>query len=134
MQIDILLRELTFKAVRSSGPGGQHVNKTSSKVEVSFAIQSSEALTHSEKIRLMTKLVSRVSLEGILMLSCGETRSQHRNKTIVIERLIALLTENLKVSKVRKKTKPSRSAVERRLKTKKGRALKKANRKPPTIE
>ena len=134
MELDILFREIRFKAVRSSGPGGQHVNKTSSKVEVSFDIQSSDALTNSEKIRLLKKLVSRVSSEGTLMLSCGETRSQHRNKTIVIERLVALLEENLKVSKIRKKTKPSKSAIERRLKTKKGRALKKTNRKPPTID
>ena len=134
MQLDILFREIRFKAVRSSGPGGQHVNKTSSKVEVSFAIQSSDALTNTEKIRLMKKLASRVSLEGTLILSCGETRSQHRNKTIVIERLVTLLEENLKVSKIRKKTKPSKSAIERRLKTKKGRALKKTNRKPPTID
>jgi ribosome-associated protein len=125
MQLDILFREFRFKAVRSSGPGGQHVNKTSSKVEVSLAIQSSDALTDSEKNRLMEKLASRVSSEGILMLSCGETRSQHRNKAIVIERLVALLEENLKVSKIRKKTKPSKSAIERRLKTKKGSALKK---------
>ena len=134
MQLDILLREIRLKGVRSSGPGGQHVNKTSSKVEVSFAIQSSDALTNSEKIRLMKKLASRVSLEGTLILSCGETRSQHRNKTLVIDRLVALLEENLKVSKIRKKTKPSKSSIERRLKTKKGKALKKTNRKPPTID
>ena len=84
MQLDIFFREIRFKAVRSSGPGGQHVNKTSSKVEASFAIHSSDALTDSEKNRLMKKLASRISSEGILMLSCGETRSQHRNKTIVI--------------------------------------------------
>jgi ribosome-associated protein len=134
MQLDIVFREIRFKAVRSSGPGGQHVNKTSSKVEVSFPILSSDALSNEEKDRLIKKLASRVSLDGTLILSCGETRSQHRNKTIVIERLVALLIENLKVSKIRKKTKPSKSAIERRLKTKKGRALKKTNRRPPTID
>jgi ribosome-associated protein len=134
MKLDVLFRELNFKAVRSSGPGGQHVNKTSSKVEVSFAIESSDALTDSEKSRLMRKLKSRVSSEGVLMLSCGETRSQHRNKSIVIERLVALLEENLKVSKIRKATKPSRNAIERRLKTKKNQTLKKTNRKPPTVD
>ena len=133
MQLDVLLREIRFKAVRSSGPGGQHVNKTSSKVEVSFVLYSSDALTNTEKVRLMKKLASRVSSEGTLMLSCGETRSQHRNKTIVIKRLVALLEENLKVSKIRKKTKPSKGAIEGRLKIKKGQALKKANRKPPTL-
>ena len=134
MQLEILFREIKFKAVRSSGPGGQHVNKTSSKVEVSFAIQTSDALSDSEKSRLLKRLTSRISSEGILILSCGETRSQHRNKTIVLNRLVALLEENLKVSKIRKKTKPSKSAIERRLKTKKGQALKKTNRKPPTID
>jgi ribosome-associated protein len=134
MRLDILLKEFRFKAVRSSGPGGQHVNKTSSKVEVSFAIQSSDGLTNSEKVRLMKKLASKISSEGIVMLSCGETRSQHRNKTIVIDRLVALLEENLKVSKIRKKTKPSKNSIERRLKIKKGRALKKTNRKPPSID
>jgi len=134
MQLDILFKEIKFKAVRSSGPGGQHVNKTSSKVEVSFAIQSSDALSNSEKNRLIKKLASRVSSDGTLMLSCGETRSQHRNKTIVIERLVALLEENLKVAKIRKRTKPSKGAIERRLKTKKGRAIKKKNRKPPTLD
>jgi ribosome-associated protein len=82
----------------------------------------------------MKKLASRVSSEGTLMLSCGETRSQHRNKTIVIKRLVALLEENLKVSKIRKKTKPSKGAIEGRLKIKKGQALKKVNRKPPTLD
>ena len=70
-------------------------------MEVSFVLYSSDALTNTEKVRLMKKLASRVSSEGTLMLSCGETRSQHRNKTIVIKRLVALLEENLKVSKIR---------------------------------
>ena len=134
MRRAILLKEVTFKAVRSSGPGGQHVNKTSSKVELSFAINSSQALSDSEKQKLIKKLASRVSLVGILMLSCSETRSQHRNKSIVVDRFIALIEDNLKASKVRKKTKPSKSAMERRLKTKKGQAKKKSNRKPPTID
>jgi ribosome-associated protein len=68
------------------------------------------------------------------MLQCGETRSQHRNKAIVIERLVELLQKNLKVAKPRKKTKPSKGAIERRLKSKKENAFKKSNRKPPKIE
>jgi ribosome-associated protein len=134
MQLDILFRELKFKAVRSSGPGGQHVNKTSSKVEVSFTIPTSEALSDIEKSRLIRKLASRISSEGTIILSCGETRSQYRNKSLVLKRLVALLEENLKVAKKRTKTKPSRNAIERRLKAKKGQALKKTNRKPPSID
>ncbi|WP_347373360.1 alternative ribosome rescue aminoacyl-tRNA hydrolase ArfB [Aequorivita sp. Q41] len=134
MNTAILISELTFKAIRSSGPGGQHVNKTASKVEVAFHLESSDALSENEKERLLHKLSNKISSEGILVLQCGETRSQHRNKTIVIERLIALLHQNLKVVKPRKKTKPSKGAIERRLKSKKEHAFKKSNRKPPKIE
>lgn len=134
MNTDLLLTELTFKALRSSGPGGQHVNKTASKVEVSFDLENSQALSELEKDRLRRKLSTKISSEGIISVQSGETRSQHRNKTIVIERLIGLLNENLKVAKPRKKTKPSKGAVERRLKSKKQQALKKSNRKPPPME
>ncbi len=134
MNSEILIPELNFKAIRSSGPGGQHVNKTASKVEVAFDIENSQALSETEKERLKVKLASRISSEGIIMLKCGETRSQHRNKTIVIERLLALLQQNLKVAKPRKKTKPSKGAIERRLKSKKQNAFKKNNRLPPKIE
>ncbi|SDX22549.1 alternative ribosome rescue aminoacyl-tRNA hydrolase ArfB [Aequorivita viscosa] len=134
MDVEILLTELNFKGIRSSGPGGQHVNKTASKVEVAFDLESSRALSDIEKDRLRDKLSSKLSADGILTLQCGETRSQHRNKAIVIERLVSLLQENLKVAKKRKKTKPSKNAIERRLKSKKERAFKKSNRKPPRIE
>lgn len=131
MNTEILIPELNFKALRSSGPGGQHVNKTASKVAVSFNLDASQALSEREKERLRHKLSTKISSEGIITLQCSETRSQHRNKAIVIERLIQLLQQNLKVAKRRKKTKPSRGAIERRLKSKKENAMKKANRKPP---
>lgn len=134
MQLQVLLSELKFKAVRSSGPGGQHVNKTSSKVEVTFNVIDSEALSEKQKERIKEKLKTRITQEGNLILSSSATRSQHKNKTKVIERLIKLLEESLKVSKPRKKTKPSKGAIEKRLKSKKQNALKKANRKPPKTE
>ncbi|MBK5212622.1 MAG: aminoacyl-tRNA hydrolase [Flavobacteriaceae bacterium] len=134
MNTEILISELTFKAIRSSGPGGQHVNKTASKVEVSFNLEDSEAISETEKERLRAKLSTKISSEGIISLQCGETRSQHRNKAIVIERLVELLQKNLKVAKPRKKTKPLKGAIERRLKSKKEHALKKSNRKPPDLE
>lgn len=134
MDIETLLTELNFKGIRSSGPGGQHVNKTASKVEVSFDLDTSKAFSEIEKERLRSKLASRISSEGTIILQCGETRSQHRNKAIVIERLVDLLQSNLKVAKKRKKTKPSKNAIERRLKSKKEQALKKSNRKPPKID
>ncbi len=134
MNTEILISELTFKAIRSSGPGGQHVNKTASKVEVSFNLEVSKAISESEKERLRAKLSAKISSEGIISLQCGETRSQHRNKAIVIERLVELLQKNLKVAKPRRKTKPSKGAIERRLKSKKEHALKKSNRKSPNLE
>lgn len=134
MDSDQILKELQFKAVRSSGPGGQHVNKTASKIELSFNIQDSEGLRPEEKNRLEKKLAPRISSDGILILQCDETRSQHRNKKLVVERLLELLLENLKVPKARKKTKPSKSVIEKRLKAKQNNALKKASRRPPKID
>jgi len=134
MNINVVLSELKFKAVRSSGPGGQHVNKTATKIELSLAIKDSLAFSENEKETLLKKLKSKISTEGVLQLSCGETRSQHRNKAIVIDRLIELLAEKLKKRKPRKKTKPSKRAIEKRLTTKKNKAVKKLNRKPPKID
>ncbi|WGF93255.1 alternative ribosome rescue aminoacyl-tRNA hydrolase ArfB [Aequorivita marisscotiae] len=134
MNVEILISELNFKGIRSSGPGGQHVNKTASKVVLSFNLENSQALSEGEKARLRNKLATKISSDGTLTLECGETRSQHRNKSIVIERLLALLQQNLKVAKKRKKTKPSKGAIERRLKSKKQHALKKSNRRPPKID
>ncbi len=131
MNIEKLIGELTFKAVRSSGPGGQHVNKTSSKVEIGFNIENSEAFSETEKERLCEKLVTKITSEKTLTISCSETRSQHRNKALGIEKLVELLQQNLKVAKPRKKTKPSKSVIERRLASKKTTALKKTNRRPP---
>jgi len=134
MQTEIILKELQFKAVRSSGPGGQHVNKTASKVEVYFNLLASEGLTAGEKKLLKVRLATRINSEGVLSLQNSESRSQHRNKKLSVERLIALLEKNLQVAKPRRKTKPSKGAVEKRLQSKKKTALKKTNRKPPGLE
>ncbi len=126
-----ILKELRFKAIRSSGAGGQHVNKVSSKVELSFVAQLSEGLTHTEKERLLLKLGNRLNKEGGFILQCDEARSQHKNKQIVIKRFFDLLKKALEVPKTRKRTKPSKSSVEKRLKSKKIDSSKKANRKKP---
>lgn len=134
MTPETLFNELTFKASRSSGAGGQHVNKVASKIELSFDMPNSQGLTEEEKERLQQKISSRLTKEGILLLSCSESRSQHKNKAIVIERFLELIKENLKVKKPRKKSKPSKGAIEKRLKSKKEKAFKKAHRKPPKID
>ncbi|HZW77287.1 MAG TPA: alternative ribosome rescue aminoacyl-tRNA hydrolase ArfB [Flavobacteriaceae bacterium] len=131
MKVDILLKELNLKAVRSGGAGGQHVNKTSSKVEVAFSIPNSAALSEDEKQRLLKKQDSRISKEGVIVMQSDETRSQHKNKSLVIERLLKWLEENLKEKKLRKKTKLSKAVIEKRLKEKKRQALKKLHRKNP---
>ncbi len=134
MQVEALLKELNFRTARSSGPGGQHVNKVATKVEVLFNVFESEALTEKEKELLKERLSHRISEKGLLIVKDESTRSQHKNKTLAIDKLIALFRENLKVKTPRKKTKVPKNVIEKRLKAKKDKALKKQNRKPPKLD
>jgi len=129
-----ITNELIFKAIRSSGAGGQHVNKTSSKVELAFDLDNSQALLEEQKEKLKQELATRLTKENILILQCGESRSQHRNKAIVIERFLNLISESLTEAKERKPTKIPRSVKQKRLKAKQRHSAKKASRKPPEIE
>ncbi|WBU90521.1 alternative ribosome rescue aminoacyl-tRNA hydrolase ArfB [Cellulophaga omnivescoria] len=129
-----IVQELQFKAVRSSGAGGQHVNKVSTKIELTYDLQNSTAVTDKEKERLLLKLSNRLTKENVLLLQCDDSRSQHKNKELAIKRFLELVKSALIVPKKRKKTKPSRSAIEKRLNTKKKSALKKANRKRPSLD
>ncbi|WP_428741405.1 alternative ribosome rescue aminoacyl-tRNA hydrolase ArfB [Tenacibaculum sp.] len=129
MNKEQLLKELNFKAVRSSGAGGQHVNKVSSKVELTFTIENSEGLTDEEKELLFKNLENRLSKDNTLTLNSQESRSQHRNKELVIERFFNLIEQALVIPKVRKATKPKKAAVAKRLDEKKQQAEKKENRK-----
>ena len=131
MNPEIITKELRFKAIRSSGAGGQHVNKVSSKVELSFYIRDSQGLSPAEKELLLLKLTNKLTKEGVLILQCDEARSQHQNKNLVTKRFFKVLKKALHVPKRRKPTKPTRSSVEKRLKSKKIKADKKANRKKP---
>ncbi|XCF06808.1 alternative ribosome rescue aminoacyl-tRNA hydrolase ArfB [Tamlana crocina] len=131
---EALINELTFKAVRSSGSGGQHVNKTSTKVELTFSIKDSLVLKDAQKERLLSKLGHRLTKEGVLILQCGESRSQHQNKNLVIARFLSLIKSNLVKPKPRKPTKIPKSAIRKRLKSKRTQSEKKANRKKPDID
>ncbi|MBG6131959.1 ribosome-associated protein [Aquimarina sp. EL_43] len=133
MNTSIVINELKFKAIRSSGAGGQHVNKVSSKIELALDIMTSTGFTDDEKLRLSQKLSSRLTKSGVLLLQCGDSRSQHRNKELVIKRLLEILKANLYIPKKRKQTKPSRAAIKKRLDSKQKHALKKANRKKPSL-
>lgn len=131
MDEEKITRELSFKAVRSSGAGGQHVNKTSSRVELYFNVEASEGLSEEEKSRILKELASRLTKDHLLILQSEESRSQHKNKALVIAKFFELLRENIKKPKPRKKTKPSKAAKLKRLKAKKINAEKKARRNDP---
>jgi ribosome-associated protein len=133
MKTDVILSELQFKAVRSSGAGGQNVNKVSSKVVLTFNVNSSQALSEDEKELLTTKLTSKLSSENLLILNCDEDRSQLRNKEIVIKRFLELITKSLLVPKKRKATKIPRSVIEKRIKDKRNLSEIKQNRRKPDL-
>lgn len=126
-----IIREVEYKAVRSSGAGGQNVNKVSSKVELHFKLQDSNAFTEEEKERAMKKLSSRLTNSGELILQCDESRSQHKNKEIVTQRFLDLIKSSLDRPKARKKTKTPKAAKLKRLREKKQLSEKKAARKDP---
>ena len=134
LNLDLLSPELTFKAVRSSGSGGQHVNKVSSKVELHFFIENSSILSENQKQRLLKSLKSRLTKDKELILQCDESRSQHKNKEIVIKRFFELIKKGLKVPKKRKPTKIPKSVIRKRLKSKKRQSERKASRKKPDLE
>jgi len=121
--------ELHFSASRSSGPGGQNVNKVSTKVELRFHVTSSTLLSDDEKILLIEKLVKKINSEGELILVSQTERSQMKNKEKVIEKFYSLLTRALTPRKKRKPTKPSQASKEERLEEKRKQAEKKERRK-----
>jgi len=134
LNADILISELKFKAIRSSGSGGQHVNKTASKVELQFNLQDSLALSDEEKVRLLKNLKTRLTKDNNLMLQCGESRSQHKNKEIVIKRFITIIKQGLVIQKKRIPTKIPKAIIRKRIKNKRRLSDKKSNRKKPNLE
>jgi len=131
MEADKLISELNFKAVRSSGAGGQNVNKVSSKVVLSFDVNNSQALSGDEKSLITEKLTPRLTSENILILNCDEDRSQLKNKAIVTKRFLDIITKALVVPKIRKATKVPRSVIEKRIKSKRNLSeIKQSRRKP----
>ena len=134
MKIEKLLKELSFKAIRSSGAGGQHVNKVSSKVELTFDLLNSDELTQKQKDLLVEKLATKLTKNSVLILQCDEGRSQHKNKEVVIKRFVDLITAGLIRPKKRKPTKPSKASIKKRLLSKKKLSAKKSIRKKPDLD
>jgi len=131
MPAPIPLHELTFRATRAGGPGGQHVNTSSTRVELWWNAAGSPSLTDGERILLLSVLGHRLDTRGRLRLVSAATRSQLQNREAVIERLQRLVAEALVPRKRRQKTKPPRAAAERRLQEKKRRSATKAKRRTP---
>lgn len=129
--VQIPLAELTFRATPASGPGGQHVNRSSTRIELWWDAARSPSLSEEQRARVLTRLGARVTADGMLRLVASATRSQARNRAEAIERFQELLATALKVVRVRKKTRPSRAAKERRLVEKKQRAARKQDRRRP---
>ncbi|MEN8702755.1 MAG: alternative ribosome rescue aminoacyl-tRNA hydrolase ArfB [Polaribacter sp.] len=133
MNTNTIVKELQFKATKSSGPGGQHVNKTSSKIILTFSLEKSLSLSENQKVILKEKLGHRLTKDNVLILSSEETRSQHKNKDFVIKRFLRLLKSNLAQPKKRRPTKPSRSSILKNTEKNKRNSLKKILRKKPKI-
>ncbi|MDN3491844.1 alternative ribosome rescue aminoacyl-tRNA hydrolase ArfB [Winogradskyella bathintestinalis] len=134
MNTELLKSELSYKYVRSSGSGGQHVNKVSSKAELYFNLENSSVFNIDEKQKLSEFFNNRLTKEGLLILASDESRSQFRNKALVTRRFLELIEEGLKEEKLRILTRIPRKSKKKRLKNKRINAEKKANRKPPTID
>jgi ribosome-associated protein len=117
--VHIPVAELSFRFSTSSGPGGQHVNKSATKVTLLFDVANSPSLTDEVRQRLLTKLANRMDKEGVLQLNVQSSRSQHRNRDTAVSLFQQLLADALKKQKKRHRTKPSAAAQEKRLAEKK---------------
>ena len=129
--VQLPLAELDVSFSRSGGPGGQHANTSSTKVELRWDLEASSALTPPQKQLLRSRLGSRLTDEGVLVLQSSEQRSQTRNREAAVARLVALLSDALRVSPTRRPTRPTRAARQRRLEAKRRRGDTKALRRPP---
>lgn len=134
MEIQTILSEVKYKAVRSSGAGGQNVNKVSSKVVLTFDLPNSQGFSEEEKLLLETNLQNRLTADLVLILNCDEDRSQLKNKEIVTKRFLDIIKKGLFVPKERKATKIPKAVIRKRIKDKKNISEVKRNRKKPNLE
>lgn len=129
LPIGILDHELKFSFSRSSGPGGQHVNKVNTKVELRFSIDQSQKLNEEQKQIIRTKLSSKINQEGELILVVQEKRSQIQNKALAIEKFYTMINIALTPRKKRLRSRATRASKEKRLQLKKEQSEKKSRRK-----
>ena len=133
-QVEIPRTELDVRASRASGAGGQHVNKTSTRIEVTWNVASSPSLSDAERTRVLTRLASRISDGGELRVVASDTRSQLQNRELAEGRLAELVRHALVVPKARRKTRPSRAAKQARLDAKRITSQKKTRRRNKSDE
>ena len=126
--------ELDIRVSRSSGAGGQHVNKTSSRVEIFWNIPASRALTDEQRIRLLERLASKLTTEGSIRVVASDMRSQSRNREIAEERLAELVRRALLIPKKRRATRPTKASKEARLEGKKRQSHKKRQRQDKSFD
>ncbi|MDP8970245.1 MAG: aminoacyl-tRNA hydrolase [Actinomycetota bacterium] len=129
--VSIPERELELRFARSGGPGGQHVNTTSTKVELRWDVRATTALTEEQKARVLERLANRITADGVLVLTSSEHRSQTRNREAVVTRLATLVGEALRPTPPRRPTRPNPASIQRRLEAKRRRAPRKALRRRP---
>ena len=122
------LSEIELRTSRSSGPGGQHANVTASRVEASFDVAASPTLSAEQRARISSKLGARVTA------SAQDTRSQHRNRELALERLATRIAHALEVRRPRTKTRPTRASQKRRVEGKKRRGETKRARRRPDLD
>ena len=128
------LAELDYRATRAGGPGGQHVNTSSTRIEVWWDVRSSPTLSGEQRALVLERLATRIDGEGRLRIVASESRSQLRNREAATERLRELVASALAVRKPRKRTRPGRAAKAARLEAKRRRAATKRRRRPPSPE
>jgi ribosome-associated protein len=132
--VSIPRTELDVRVSRSSGAGGQHVNKTSSRVEIFWNVVASRAVSEEQRARLREKLASRLTAEGSIRVVASDMRSQSRNRELAEERLADLVRRALVIPRKRRATKPTRAAKEARLESKKRHSTKKRDRRNTVID
>jgi ribosome-associated protein len=130
-ELRLPLTELEFRATRSGGPGGQHVNTSSTRVELWWDVAASPSLTDEQRLRLLNRLGSRLDSAGRLRLVSSESRSQLRNRESVTERLREVVAQALTVPRPRRRTKPTRASKIAREEAKRRRSAVKRERRPP---
>ena len=132
--LSIPLAEIVFRATPSSGPGGQHVNRSATRIEAVWNVAASPVLTPAQRSRLQLRLASRLDGDGNLRVVASDRRSQLQNRSAALERLAGVVSCALAVPKARRATKPTRASKERRLDSKKRRGTTKRERRQPPDE